>query len=114
MRKNFAGRGLFGIPMALNSAERIPYGRYCMPMALLLAGAVLLASEPTSPMEGRGEANVIKVADYAIPAVKRTKRARPSHRYSAYPAACEAVKFPRSPLCAGRPYRPNYYSFGNW
>jgi hypothetical protein len=29
-----------------------------------------------------------------------------------YPLACEAVKFPRSPLCAGRPYRPSPY--GRW
>lgn len=84
-----------------------------MQMALLLAGAVLLASEPT-PSIGRSEATVMKVADYATPSVKRKKRARAYNRYSVYPVACEAVKFPRSPLCAGRPYQPSYYDFNNW
>lgn len=85
-----------------------------MHMALMLTGALLLATEPTPPIEGRNEATAMKVADYATPAVKRTKRARTYYRYSVYPVACEAVKFPRSPLCAGRPYQPNFYDFGNW
>jgi len=81
-----------------------------MHMALML-GAVLLATAPTPPVEGRNEATVMNVADYATPAVKRTKQARAYYRYSVYPVACEAVKFPRSPLCAGRPYQPNFYDF---
>lgn len=81
-----------------------------MNLALILAGAVLLASDPTPSIEGTGEATVIRIADYGTPA-KRAKRARAHHRqtWAVYPMACEAVKFPRSPLCWDRPYRPSYY-----
>jgi hypothetical protein len=84
-----------------------------MTMALMLAGAVLLVSDPTPSVAGRAEATVMRVADYTTPAVKRKKRLQ-AHRHccniSDYPpVACEAVRFPRSPLCAGRPYRSSYY-----
>ena len=84
-----------------------------MHMALMLTGAVLLATESTPPIEGRNEATAMKVADYATPAVKKTKRAYAYYRYHVYPypVACEAVKFPRSPVCTGRPYQPNFYDF---
>jgi hypothetical protein len=51
---------------------------------------------------------VIKVADH-VGAYPPQWPTRPRHRfvyyrsYSLYPGACEAVIFPRSPLCAGRP-----------
>jgi hypothetical protein len=80
-----------------------------MHMALIFAGAVLLASDPTPSIEGTGEATVVKVADYGTPAGKRAKRARHRHTWTVYPVACEAVKFPRSPLCADRPYRHSWY-----
>jgi hypothetical protein len=81
---------------------------------LMLAGALLLASDPMSSIEGSSEVSMIKVADYVTPALKRVKRSRVYYRYTSlpyYPVACEAVRFPRSPLCAGRPYRPSYYDY---
>ena len=51
---------------------------------------------------------VIKVADQ-VGTYPPQWPTRPRHRfvyyrsYSLYPGACEAVIFPRSPLCAGRP-----------
>ncbi len=83
-----------------------------MTMALILAAAALLASEPALLVDGRGEATVMKVADYTAPAVNRKKRLHAHRHYSdvrIYPLACEAVRFPRSPLCADRPYQPSYY-----
>jgi hypothetical protein len=78
-----------------------------MNLALILVGTVLLASDPS--VEGTGGATVIRVADYGTPAAKRAKRAYHRQTWAVYPMACEAVKFPRSPLCADRPYRPSFY-----
>jgi len=81
-----------------------------MHLALILAGTVLLASDPTPSVEGANAATVIRVADYGAPAVKRAKRAHVyRQRWAVYPVACEAVKFPRSPLCVDRPYRRSFY-----
>jgi hypothetical protein len=47
--------------------------------------------------------------------IPQKKTVRPAHRVRSkcpYPVACEAVKFPRSPLCEGRPFRPSPY--GAW
>jgi hypothetical protein len=81
-----------------------------MHLALILAGTVLLASHPTPSFEGASEATVIQVADYGTP-VKRIRRARVYHHptWAVYPVACEAVRFPRSPLCADRPYRRSFF-----
>jgi hypothetical protein len=82
-----------------------------MTIALILAGAALLASDPVPSVSRTGEATVMKVADYA-PTVKWKRRLHDHRHYSDirfYPVACEAVRFPRSPLCADRPYRPSYY-----
>jgi hypothetical protein len=91
-----------------------------MTMALILAGAVLLASDPTPAVDGRSEAaTVVKVADYTAPAVKRKRRVHAYHNCCNVrdypPVACEAVRFPRSPLCADRPYRLTYrYEWWSW
>jgi len=81
-----------------------------MAVVSMLVGAALLASNPTSAMDETREATATKVADYAAPAARKRKRVyvHPSHQY---PVACEAVRFPRSPLCVGRPYQ---YGFYNW
>ena len=58
------------------------------------------------------KAVVIKVADQAVVALPL----RP-HRHArllTYPAACEAVLFPRSPLCAGRPASYGPYAPYPW
>jgi hypothetical protein len=57
---------------------------------------------------------------YQVPSGPLTPSARPYYRhrhvaryqpyYPLTPAACEAVIFPRSPLCAGRPGRFSPYS----
>jgi hypothetical protein len=84
-----------------------------MTMALIFAGAVLLASNPTPAVDGRTEATVIRIADYTTPAVRRKKRVHAYHHCCNVraPVACEAVRFPRSPFCADRPYRSSYYDY---
>ena len=87
-----------------------------MTMALIFVGAALLASDPAPSFDGIREATVVKVADYTIPAVKRKKRLHAYRHYSdvrIYPLACEAVRFPRSRLCADRPYQPSYYDYND-
>jgi hypothetical protein len=88
-----------------------------MIVSLMLAGAVLLASDPVLSIEGRDSVSVIKVADQVTPPLIRVKRNRGYYRPAYvpyYPVACEAVRFPQSPLCAGRPYRRSYYDFNDF
>jgi hypothetical protein len=46
------------------------------------------------------------------PPVKRQRYLTKHGRYyviEEYPIACEAVRFPQSPLCKGRPFQPSWY-----
>jgi hypothetical protein len=75
-------------------------------IAFLTALAVVACGRTAAAGEV-DNAVVVKVADLAV--VEPAPRLRP-HRHIhirppsyPYPAACESVLFPRSPLCAGRP-----------
>jgi hypothetical protein len=84
----------------------------------------LIACNQVSAAEQKSQNLVIKIADQ-VGAYPPQWPTRPRHRlvyyrtYGLYPVACEAVIFPRSPLCAGRPasfgpYAPfpwNTYSY---
>jgi len=68
----------------------------------ILAALALIAFDRVS---GADEASQrLKVADQVSMWPNRTPKA-PHHygSYGSHPVACEAVIFPRSPLCAGRP-----------
>jgi hypothetical protein len=87
-------------------------------IVILAALAVMTCSR----MAVAGDADhglVIKAADKAVeePVVrfKRLHRfVRPLPYYSEPPIACEAVVFPRSPLCAGRPAAYGPYATFPW
>ncbi len=74
----------------------------------ILAGLALIAFNRVSAAQQTSQNSVIKVAD-PVGTYPPQWPIRPRHRliyyrsYSSYPVACEAVIFPRSPLCAGRP-----------
>jgi hypothetical protein len=74
----------------------------------ILAGLALIAFNRVSAAQQTSQNSVIKVAD-RVGTYPAQWPIRPRYRlvyyrpYSAYPVACEAVIFPRSPLCAGRP-----------
>jgi hypothetical protein len=54
---------------------------------------------------------------FATPALTHHRSRGYYESYRPYPVACEAVMFPRSPLCAGRPaYYPFWWTppFYNW
>ena len=61
---------------------------------------------------------VVKAADQAVAAPAARRYRRPHHDVAPlpypYPVACEAVLFPRSPLCAGRPASYGYYATFPW
>jgi hypothetical protein len=74
----------------------------------ILAALVLIVFNRVSAAEESGQRLVIKIADQAgtnRPPWPDRRRYDLAHRRSSggYPVACEAVIFPRSPLCAGRP-----------
>jgi len=74
----------------------------------ILASLALIGFNQVSAAEQTSHNFVIKIADQ-VGTYPPQWPARPRHRpayyrlYSSSPAACEAVIFPRSPLCAGRP-----------
>jgi hypothetical protein len=74
----------------------------------ILALLALVAFNQVSAAAQTRQSFVIKVAD-GVGTYPPQWPTRPRHRlvyyrsYGLYPAACEAVIFPRSPLCAGRP-----------
>ncbi len=72
----------------------------------ILAALALIAFNRVAAADELGQGLVLKVADQiGNPPVRPRRRHGSAHRYSysPYPLACEAVMFPRSPLCAGRP-----------
>jgi hypothetical protein len=73
----------------------------------ILAALALVAFNQFSAAAQTSQNFVIKVADRVVTYPPQWP-ARPRHRFVyyrsfGYPAACEAVIFPRSPLCVGRP-----------
>ena len=74
----------------------------------ILAALALIAFNRVSAAEQTAQKFVIKVAD-RVGTYPPQWPVRPRHRviyypsYGSYPVACEAVIFPRSPFCAGRP-----------
>jgi hypothetical protein len=78
-------------------------------LAVVACGRVAAADEID-------KAIVVKVADLVVvepaPQLRRHLHVRP--RTYPYPAACESVLFPRSPLCAGRPASYGYYAPYPW
>jgi hypothetical protein len=81
-------------------------------LAIVACGRIALADE-------NDKAVVVKAADQAVVEPAPRLYGRP-HRHVVrplpypYPAACEAVLFPRSPLCAGRPASYGYYAPYPW
>jgi hypothetical protein len=82
-------------------------------LAVMACGCIAAAGEIN-------QAPVAKVADQIVmtPAPRIRRHSLAVHPYEPlHPVACEAVLFPRSPLCAGRPaaygpyatYPYNYY-----
>ena len=74
----------------------------------ILAALALIALDRVSAAEAPSQRLMIKVADQAgfqEPLWSSRPRHRFAHHrsYVSYPVACEAVIFPRSPLCTGRP-----------
>jgi hypothetical protein len=74
----------------------------------ILVALALIALDRLSAAQELGQGILVKVADQVgIDRPLRPNRSRHGlayHRsYSGHPVACEAVIFPRSPLCAGRP-----------
>jgi len=54
---------------------------------------------------------------FATPALTKYRSHGYYESYGPYPAACEAVFFPRNPLCAGRPAYRDFWRtpvFYNW
>jgi hypothetical protein len=88
-----------------------------MNVAILGAAVALLAADPISAGRTTNETLVIKVADQIRPA--RISRQHPRRRTppatvdtsAIYPAARESVAYPRSPLCADRPYRHTWWTW---
>ena len=92
----------------------------------ILAALALIAFDRVAAAEEASQRILIKVADEV--GMKRPLRPnRPrdgltyqqSHSGYEYPVACEAVIFPRSPLCAGRPatfgrYGPFHLPWNYW
>jgi len=76
----------------------------------ILAALALIALDRVSAAGAPSQRLMIKVADQAglqEPLWSNRPRYRLAHHryrsYGSYPVACEAVIFPRSPLCTGRP-----------
>jgi hypothetical protein len=86
-----------------------------MNIAILGVAVALLAANPMSAAQTTNEYLVSKVADQIRPAwVRKSQRLRNPPIVSVppiYPAACEAVAYPRSPLCADRPYRHSWWTW---
>lgn len=91
---------------------------------IVAAGFALIALNRVAVADDWGQTFVLKVADQvdtivpphaSVPPHAR-RHHRPAHRYSysPYPVACEAVIFPRSPLCAGRPATFGRYAPFPW
>jgi len=72
---------------------------------IILAALALIAFDRASLAEDPGRRLLSEAAGQGIHQPLRPHRSRLAyHRsYGGYPVACEAVIFPRSPLCAGRP-----------
>jgi hypothetical protein len=74
----------------------------------ILAALALVAFNQVSAAAQTRQNFVVKVAD-RVGTYPPQWPIRPRHRfiyyrsYGLYPVACEAVIFPRTPLCAGRP-----------
>jgi hypothetical protein len=84
----------------------------------------LIAFDRVSAAEAPSQRLVIKIADQVgmkqppWPNGPRHGLAQ-DRSYGRYPVACEAVIFPRSPLCAGRPatfgpYGPFHFPWNYW
>jgi hypothetical protein len=74
----------------------------------IFAALALIAFDRVAAAEQATQPPVIKIVNQVgtyPPQWPTRLRHRHAYRflYGAYPAACEAVIFPRSPLCAGRP-----------
>ena len=86
----------------------------------ILAALVLIAFDQLAAAQELNQRPVIKFADQVGLWPGRTRHASAHHRsYGGYPVACEAVIFPRSPLCAGRPatfgpYGPFHLPWTYW
>jgi hypothetical protein len=82
-----------------------------MSISAVMIGMALLASDLPPSLESR-ELPMVRIADYVtVPARTTVSRIRRVRHFRPYPVACEAVRFPRSPLCADRPYRYNIYEW---
>jgi hypothetical protein len=87
-------------------------------IAIMLAGIVIIGSDPAAVAHAPRLGTVMQVADQQTPAL--VKRRRPVTRHGRYyvveeyPVACEAVRFPQSPLCAGRPFHRSWYAGIEW
>ena len=90
----------------------------------ILAALLLMAFDRASAAEEPSQHLMIKVADQVgtnrLPWSDRPRHGLAHHRsYGGYPVACEAVIFPCSPLCAGRPatfapYGPFHLPWNYW
>jgi hypothetical protein len=90
----------------------------------IFAALALIAFDRVSAAEESSQSLLIKIADQ----VGMNRSSRPNgpwhglphrHTYGVYPVACEAVIFPRSPFCAGRPatfgpYGPFHLPWNYW
>lgn len=85
--------------------------------AVLAVMACAAAAVPGHVMAGDVDhALVIKVADQDVllPAPRLRRSHRVLVRWPYYPVACEAVLYPRSPACAGRPAHFGFYATYPW
>jgi hypothetical protein len=84
-------------------------------MIVLLAATILVGSKPIVAAELPREQSRVASNDYErVQSRSRTPRNAPYDRLRVqppYPVACEAVIFPRSRLCAGRPANYGPYVF---
>ena len=86
----------------------------------ILAALALIAFDQVSAAEEPSQRLMIKDADQVGMWPNRTRQGLAHHRsYGGPPVACEAVIFPRSPLCAGRPatfgpYGPFHLPWNYW
>jgi hypothetical protein len=88
---------------------------------MILAALALIAFDQVSAAEEPSQRLMIKDADHQVGMwPNRTRQGLAHHRsYGGPPVACEAVIFPRSPLCAGRPatfgpYGPFHLPWNYW
>jgi len=84
----------------------------------MLAGVTLVGTSPASVENVARPEAVIQIADQQVrPPAKRRRLVSRHGRYyvvEEYPIACEAVRFPQSPLCVGRPFQRSWYAGIEW